>query len=84
MERDPDADKLALLVAFVIAPLSFAVVGAFMWPMFRSAGDAIHQLYTIPEILTGFVGGGLIGEVVCGFLMYVRSKTETPAENGHQ
>jgi len=83
MERDPDADKIALLVAFVIAPLGMAVVGAFMWPMFRSAGDSVQQRYMISEILTGFVGGGLIGEVMSGILMYIRSKTETPAEPHH-
>lgn len=80
MERDREADLLALAAAFVIVPLAFAIVGGFLWPMFNSAGDSVHQVYKISEILTGFIGFGILGEIVGGILMFVRSKTETPAE----
>jgi|GEM_PF-5743953 len=79
MERDHEADLLGLAAAFVVVPLAFGVVGGFMWPMFNSAGDSVHQVYTLKEILGGFAGGFILGEIVGGVLMYVRSKTETPA-----
>ncbi|MBN9504138.1 MAG: hypothetical protein BGO01_02640 [Armatimonadetes bacterium 55-13] len=83
MERDTDADKLGLAVAFLVFPLAMAVAGVILWPMFHSAGDSTHQVYDLKEIGVGFIGGGAVGAVIGAILLYVRSKTETPAENGH-
>jgi hypothetical protein len=81
MERDKEADLLGLAAGFVVAPTIFGVLGAWMYPLFRSAGDPIHQVYTLPEIGIGLVGGGVIGLIVGATLLYVRSKTETPEEH---
>lgn len=81
MERDTDADKLALAGGLVIAPLAFGVLGSWMYPLFQSAGNPTFQVYKLTEIGIGLVGGGVIGLIVGATLLYVRSKTETLEEH---
>jgi hypothetical protein len=83
IDRDRDADKLALVGAFGVLPFAFSVLGCWMWPLFNSAGSSLHQEYKLNEILIGFVGGGAIGFVLGAILLWFRSKTEQPEEDVH-
>lgn len=83
IDRDRDADKLALAAAFGVLPLGLAGLGSWLWPLFNAAGNSTYQDYKIVEILTGFVGGGVLGMALGAFLLWVRSKTETPDEPVH-
>ncbi len=83
MDRDHDADKMALAVALGVFPFALAIVGSWMWPLFNSAGDAVYQDYKIAEILTGLVGGGAIGFAIGATMLWVRKMTEQPSEEAH-
>jgi hypothetical protein len=76
IDRDRDADKLALAGGLGVLPFAFAVLGSWLYPLFRAAGNSIHQDYRITEILTGFVGGGAIGLALGATLLYFRAKLE--------
>lgn len=60
-----------------------SIFGSWMWPLLNAAGDSTYQQYKITEILTGFVGGGAIGTVIGGILLWVRKMTEQPNEEAH-
>jgi hypothetical protein len=83
IDRDRDADKLALAGGLGVLPFAFAIAGSWLWPLFNSAGNSVHQEYKLTEILTGFVLFGAIGMALGATLLWVRSKTETPEEESH-
>lgn len=83
MDRDREADKLALAGALGVVPFAFAVLGCWMWPLFNSAGQPEYQIYRFSEILTGFVGGGVVGIVIGAVLLAIRARTETPEESSN-
>lgn len=76
IDRDRDADKLAVAGGLAVLPFACSVLGSWLWPLFRSAGDPVYQDYKIGEILTGFVGGAAVGMAIGAFLLYLRKKTE--------
>jgi hypothetical protein len=78
MERDREADKLALVGAFGVAPFTFGVLGSFLWPLFNSAGDSFYQVYKLSEIAIGFLGGAVFGMILGGILLFSRAKTDSP------
>jgi hypothetical protein len=80
IDRDRDADKLALAGGLGVLPLAAAVLGSWLWPLFNSAGSSVYQDYKLTEIGVGFVGGGAIGLALGAFLLYMRAKTEPPAD----
>jgi hypothetical protein len=80
IDRDRDADKLALVGGLGVLPVALAVLGSWLWPLFNAAGNSIRQEYKVPEILTGFVGGGIIGLILGAFLLWLRSKLEAHDE----
>jgi H+/Cl- antiporter ClcA len=83
MERDLEAEKFALVGSLGVVPAAFGVLGSWLWPLFNAAGDSIHQDYRLSEILTGLIGGVVLGLVIGATLLYVRSKTETPDPEVH-
>lgn len=83
IDRDRDADKLALVGGFAVLPLAMSILGSWLWPMFNSAGNSVYQEYKITEILIGFLGGGVLGMIIGGILLWVRAKTEQPEEPHH-
>lgn len=80
IDRDRDADKLALAGGLGVLPVALAVLGCWLWPLFNAAGSSIRQDYKVTEILVGFVGGGVIGLVLGATLLYFRSKLEAHDE----
>jgi hypothetical protein len=78
MERDREADKLALVGAFGVAPFTFGVLGSFLWPLFNSAGDSFYQVYYLSEIVIGFLIGAAFGMLLGGILLWFRAKTNAP------
>lgn len=83
MDRDHEADKLALVVSLGILPFAMSILGSWLWPLFNAAGDPVYQDYRITEILVGFVGGAVLGLIIGAILLWVRKITEQPSENGH-
>ena len=80
IDRDRDADKLALFGGLAILPFAAATLGSWLWPLFNSAGSSVHQVFTMAEILTGFVGGAVIGLALGATLLYFRKSTEPAVE----
>lgn len=80
IDRDRDADKLALAGGLAVLPLAMAVLGSWLWPLFNSAGNSVYQDYRLVEILSGFVGGAVLGLLLGGLLLWLRAKTEPPAD----
>ena len=83
MDRDHEADKLALAVALGVLPFAMSIFGSWFWPLLNAAGNSVHQDYRISEILIGFVAGGALGTIIGGILLWVRKVTEQPAEESH-
>lgn len=83
IDRDRDADKLALVGGFGVLPFVLGVLGSWMLPLFKSAGSSVYPEYHITEILIGFVGGGAIGMVLGAILLWLRSKLEKYDEHPH-
>ncbi len=83
MDRDHEADKMALAVSLGVFPFAMSILGAWLWPLFNAAGNPVHQDYRISEMLTGFVGGGVLGILIGGILLWVRKMTEQSSEDGH-
>lgn len=76
IDRDRDADKLAMAGGLGVLPLALGVLGSWLWPLFNSAGNSVYQDYRINEILTGLIGGAVLGLLLGAFLLYLRAKTE--------
>lgn len=83
MDRDHEADKMALAVSLGVFPFAMSILGCWLWPLLNAAGNSVHQDYRISEILVGFVGGGALGLIIGGILLLVRKMTEQPSEDGH-
>lgn len=76
IDRDRDADKFAQVGGLAILPFAAGVLGSWLWPLFNSAGNPVYQEFKMAEILTGFVGGAVLGLALGAFLLYMRKKTE--------
>lgn len=76
IDRDRDADKLALFGGLGVFPFAMGVLGSWLWPLFNSAGNSMIQDYKMSEILTGLFGGAVLGLVLGALLLWLRAKTE--------
>lgn len=83
IDRDRDADKLALAGALGVLPFAMGVLGSWLWPLFNAAGSSIYQDYKLNEILTGLAGGAVLGLVLGATLLWFRARTEQPEEEAH-
>ena len=80
IDRDRDADKMAVFGGLAILPLALGVLGSWLWPLFNSAGSSVHQVFKMSEILGGFAGGAVLGLVLGSILLYFRKATEQAVE----
>lgn len=83
MDRDHEADKLALAVSLGVLPFAMSILGSWLWPLFNAAGDSTYQQYVLSEIVIGFIGGGALGTIIGATLLWVRKITEQPTEEAH-
>jgi hypothetical protein len=76
IDRDRDADKLALVGGLGVVPFAMGILGSWLWPLFNSAGNSVIQEYKMSEILGGLVGGAVLGLLLGALLLWLRAKTE--------